>query len=144
MTLESLLIGHEDWVHSACWQPLPASSPAPGQAEAAGAGGGSGGGLPGRSALALLTASMDRTMMLWTCDVRGARLLRTHACAWRWQRTSSLISHDSHRKQQPAELRWCVLGAASRACQLTAPPCACVLVCVRLSLPSRSRAAGCG
>lgn len=49
--VESLLIGHEDWVHSVCWRkgqggPLKAVS--------------------SRGDLALLTSSMDRTMVLWT------------------------------------------------------------------------------
>lgn len=46
--LESVLIGHEDWVHSVAWQPLAASASA--------------------QRPCLLSASMDRTMMLWRPD----------------------------------------------------------------------------
>lgn len=44
-TVESVLIGHEDWAQSVCWKPL-----APGEAPT------------------LLTASMDRSMMFWRRD----------------------------------------------------------------------------
>jgi WD40 repeat protein len=47
--LESVLIGHEDWVHSVAWQPVTAS------------------GRP-QHRPCLLSASMDRTMMLWRPD----------------------------------------------------------------------------
>ncbi|KAK9820488.1 hypothetical protein WJX72_010831 [[Myrmecia] bisecta] len=49
--LEALLIGHEDWVHSAQWQPPQVA--ADGKL---------------RQPLCLLSASMDRTMMLWRPD----------------------------------------------------------------------------
>ena len=49
-TLEAVLLGHEDWVFSAAWQP-PQSD---GNACSAAA-----------SVPCLLSASMDRTMMLW-------------------------------------------------------------------------------
>lgn len=41
--MAALLVGHEDWVFSAAWQPRLVAGTAP----------------------CLLTASMDRTMMLW-------------------------------------------------------------------------------
>jgi len=48
--MEALLVGHEDWVFSAAWQPDQASVPS----------------VPAESAVpCLLSASMDRTMMLW-------------------------------------------------------------------------------
>jgi hypothetical protein len=52
-TLEALLVGHEDWVHSVSWHPRV---PAP-----------SGGGATTQPAC-LLSASMDRTMVLWRPD----------------------------------------------------------------------------
>lgn len=48
--LETLLTGHEDWVVSVCWQP---TAPADGEK------------LPEHADVALLTSSMDRTMMIW-------------------------------------------------------------------------------
>ncbi|KAG2449340.1 hypothetical protein HYH02_005495 [Chlamydomonas schloesseri] len=62
-TSEALLIGHEDWVHGLQWAPAP-------WAPAATAGGGSGGRRSrvrshSRATAALLTASMDRTMIIW-------------------------------------------------------------------------------
>lgn len=54
VVLEALLIGHEDWVHSLAWQP----NLSPGQRPC------------------LLSAAMDRTMMLWRPDKStGAMLL---------------------------------------------------------------------
>jgi len=48
--MEALLVGHEDWVFSAAWQPDQASVPS----------------VPAEPAVpCLLSASMDRTMMLW-------------------------------------------------------------------------------
>lgn len=49
--LQSVLIGHEDWVHSVAWQPSAAAAP----------------GQPLQQPC-LLSASMDRTMMLWRPD----------------------------------------------------------------------------
>lgn len=52
-TLEALLIGHEDWVHSVAWHPpVPAAGGAGGWAQPP----------------CLLSASMDRSMMLWRPD----------------------------------------------------------------------------
>lgn len=48
ISLEALLMGHEDWVHTVCWQPT--GKPAE----------------PRRACL--LSASMDRTMALWRKD----------------------------------------------------------------------------
>ena len=55
VTMEALLVGHEDWVFSAAWQPdQDAESAKP----------------------CLLSASMDRTMMLWRPESSsGAPLL---------------------------------------------------------------------
>ncbi|GAX74942.1 hypothetical protein CEUSTIGMA_g2388.t1 [Chlamydomonas eustigma] len=63
--LEALLIGHEDWLHSICWNPK-ASTPleASGNSRSC-----SSFDMPrDRSSLQLLTSSMDRTMMLWKHD----------------------------------------------------------------------------
>lgn len=78
-------MGHEDWVHSVAWQPLgPSSKAGAGAGAEVGAEAGVEGGIgtgsgaeagvgssaaPDRRALCLLTASMDRTMMLWTYEV---------------------------------------------------------------------------
>lgn len=48
VAMEALLVGHEDWVFSAAWQP---QQPVADNADSV--------------APCLLTASMDRTMMLW-------------------------------------------------------------------------------
>lgn len=51
-TLEAVLLGHEDWVFSAAWQPGQSAGDAACSAAAP-------------SVPCLLSASMDRTMMLW-------------------------------------------------------------------------------
>lgn len=56
VALESLLVGHEDWVHSVRWRPMTPRHLTQG-------------GPPSRSDLTLLTTSMDRTMVLWTYEV---------------------------------------------------------------------------
>lgn len=50
VSLESLLIGHEDWVYSVQWQP-------PSAAETEG--------IPCYQSESILSASMDKTMMIW-------------------------------------------------------------------------------
>ncbi|KAG0608058.1 hypothetical protein M758_8G074700 [Ceratodon purpureus] len=55
VSLESLLVGHEDWVYSVRWQP-PQSLDADG--------------VPCRS-MCVLSASMDRTMMIWKPDPKS-------------------------------------------------------------------------
>ncbi|GLC36432.1 hypothetical protein PLESTM_000445900 [Pleodorina starrii] len=62
---EALLIGHEDWVHGLQWTPPPPSSP---------------GGRHSRATAALLTASMDRTMVIW----------RSEASSGLWMNEASL------------------------------------------------------
>ena len=59
--LESVLIGHEDWVHSVAWQPLAAAAS----------------GRP-QQRPCLLSASMDRTMMLWRPDAGTGSLVSAH------------------------------------------------------------------
>jgi elongator complex protein 2 len=64
-TLDAVLVGHEDWIHSVCWRPHPPSStpsrPGP------------------RSSLTLMTASMDRSMMLWSHIDGNEGLWTSHA-----------------------------------------------------------------
>lgn len=50
ISLESLLIGHEDWVYSVAWQPPKISSID---------------GNESHQPLSILSASMDKTMMVW-------------------------------------------------------------------------------
>ena len=65
--LESVLVGHEDWVHSVVWQ--PASPLQTGAAQP-----------PPLRQPCLLSASMDRTMMLWRPDAAtGGELDECHA-----------------------------------------------------------------
>jgi len=71
VTLESLLIGHEDWLHSVCWRPLPPKAAAAAAADHAGSatsGGAAAVEAPSRSDVTLLTTSQDRSMMLWGYD----------------------------------------------------------------------------
>ena len=56
----STLLGHEDWVHSVAWAPQPPA-----------ARGGSEVGHSGAALPRLLSASMDRTMMVWERDAAG-------------------------------------------------------------------------
>lgn len=62
-SLESLLIGHEDWVMSVAWHPDP-------------------------SKMVLMTASMDRSLMLWSPT--GVPSTREEAGSELWMATSSL------------------------------------------------------
>ena len=60
--MDALLVGHEDWVFSAAWQPQLVAGSAP----------------------CLLTASMDRTMMLWRPEPSaGAHCLNLNSKAAR-------------------------------------------------------------
>ncbi|KAK9841002.1 hypothetical protein WJX81_004992 [Elliptochloris bilobata] len=58
-SLEALLLGHEDWVHSVAWQLHPTPDPRSGPAAEQ----------PQRPCL--LSASMDRTMALWRPEAGG-------------------------------------------------------------------------
>lgn len=59
-TLHALLVGHEDWVHSVAWRPAGSGS--------------RDGGTGGKDELCLLSASMDRTMMIWVPDEKTGEL----------------------------------------------------------------------
>jgi len=61
VAMEALLVGHEDWVFSAAWQP---QQPVADSADS--------------TAPCLLTASMDRTMMLWRPEASAG--LQTRLC----------------------------------------------------------------
>ena len=62
VSLEALLVGHEDWLHSISWRPIPAAGDAGAGASAAAAAAAS------RQELTLLSVSQDRSMMLWSYD----------------------------------------------------------------------------
>jgi elongator complex protein 2 len=61
--ITTTLVGHEDWVHAVAWAP-PAAVDSTGRS----GGGGSDGGRPPK----LLSAGMDRSMMLWALDAGGS------------------------------------------------------------------------
>lgn len=69
--LEALLIGHEDWLHSICWQPvLPTSALAASDSAMNETGTSGTPSVPAlhRSELCLLSSSQDRSMILWRFD----------------------------------------------------------------------------
>ena len=70
VTMEALLVGHEDWIFSAAWQPDQdaAESAAP----------------------CLLSASMDRTMMLWRPEASSGALLLGQAATVRIRKKCEL------------------------------------------------------
>ncbi len=77
-TMDALLIGHEDWVFSAAWQPAQDAAPA----------------MP-----CLLSASMDRTMMIWRPEASsGAPAFACQSCQLRYARCSagSLKAREEH------------------------------------------------
>ena len=61
VTMEALLVGHEDWVFSVAWQPDQGAEPA---------------------APCLLSASMDRTMMLWRPEASTGLPLPGKLLSW--------------------------------------------------------------
>ncbi|KAF6265071.1 WD40-repeat-containing domain protein [Scenedesmus sp. NREL 46B-D3] len=63
VSLEALLVGHEDWLHSISWRPIPAAGDAGAGASAAAAAAAA-----SRQELTLLSVSQDRSMMLWSYD----------------------------------------------------------------------------
>ncbi len=80
VTMEALLVGHEDWVFSAAWQPdQDAESAAP----------------------CLLSASMDRTMMLWRPEASSGASPSQHAASYIAQSVSA-----RHKVQKREQRKW--------------------------------------
>ena len=67
-TLEALLVGHEDWVHSVAWQQHAQRAQQAANSSAPAAEGSGQQGRPAPQPPCLLSASMDRTMMVWKPD----------------------------------------------------------------------------
>ena len=100
-TVDALLIGHEDWVFSAAWQPAQYAAPA----------------VP-----CLLSASMDRTMMIWRPEASsGVPAFACQSCQLRyaWCSAGALKAQGEQSAGSNATIpmSYCSQGSESESSQ---------------------------